>query len=122
MRRTSECINTSQAVAAAGRSTALTHEGLQTLEEFSIDDLAAALALYERYDQSQDGVLQADEFEEMLTNLSKLHGAKFSTHETRRLFRAADLGNTGSVNMLEVLLLLQQLQLPPIAPAEAEGA
>ena len=111
----------SKVVAAAGRSTALTHEGLQTLEEFSIDDLAAALALYERYDQSQDGVLQADEFEEMLTNLSKLHGAKFSTHETRRLFRAADLGNTGSVNMLEVLLLLQQLQLPPIAPAEAEA-
>ena len=111
----------SKVVAAAGAATALTDAGLSTLESFSSEHLSAALALYERYDEDLDGRLQPLEFERMLTTLSRQHGMRFSPQEVARLFRAADLSGRGSVNMLEMLLLLQQLALPPIAPADADA-
>ena len=111
----------SRIVAAAGAETGLTDAGFATLEAFSTEDLAAAIAMYERYDADGDGRLQHDEFSSMMSMLSRQHGLRFSSHETTRLFRTADLSHRGAVNLLELLLLLQQLQITPVAPAEAEA-
>ena len=93
-------------------------EWAATLEAFSTEDLAAAIAMYERYDADGDGRLQHDEFSSMMSMLSRQHALRFSSHETTRLFRTADLSHRGAVNLLELLLLLQQLQITPVAPAE----
>ena len=111
----------SKVVAAAGNSTVLTDEGMAIIQAFSTEHLSAALALYERYDADGDGRLQIDEFERMLCRLAPQHGARFSQAEIHRLFRSADLSGQGSLNVLEVLLLLQELALPPIAPDEADA-
>ena len=57
----------------------------------------------------------------MLSMVSKQYGMKLSTIEMERLFRSADIANVQSLSVLEVLLLLQQLGLPPVAPEEAEA-
>ena len=99
----------------------LTTEGTTVLAALPSHHLSAALALFERYDGDADGRLQRDEFSDLLVTLAKQHGTRFSEGEAERLFRAADLAGAGSIDLLELLLLLQQLALTPIAPADAEA-
>ena len=106
---------------SATNSSRPTSEGFQLLESFSAEELAAALSLFARFDSDADGRLQQDEFCRMLSMVSKQYGMKLSTIEMERLFRSADIANVQSLSVLEVLLLLQQLGLPPVAPEEAEA-
>lgn len=99
----------------------LSSEGAAALAAVSEVHLHAVLALFERFDSDGDGRLQEGEFESMLTQLTRQHGVRFGAREVSRLFQAADLANTGSVDVVEVLLILEQLALAPIAPAEAEA-
>ena len=111
----------SKIVSSAASTTILTSDGISMLEQFPTEDLSAALALIEHYDTNGDGRLQRAEFAEMLTAIARLNGTRFSSMELDRLFRSSDLASKGSVNMLEVLLLLQQLDLKPVAPKDAEA-
>lgn len=111
----------SKIVAAASTAIDLSDEGFATLESFSTDFLADTIAMFEWYDSDGDGRLGANEFEPMISMLSRQHGLRFSQHERERLFHTTDLGQRGAVNLVEVLLLLQQLAIPPIAPAQADA-
>ena len=102
-------------------SAKLSREGAATLASLSSDHLSCALALYERFDADGDGRLQPDEFARLLGLISRQNGVRFSTKEVDRLFETADLANAGSLDVLEVLLLLEQLGLQPEAPAELEA-
>jgi Ca2+-binding EF-hand superfamily protein len=102
-------------------SAKLSREGAAALAALSSDHLSSALALYERFDADGDGRLQPDEFARLLGLISRQNGVRFSTKEVDCLFETADLANAGSLDVLEVLLLLEQLGLQLEAPAELEA-
>lgn len=67
-----------------------------------------------------DGLLSNDEFRALMSMMSRHRGTRFSDAELDRLFRAADLRDNGHLDVVEVMLILSQLDLPPVDPASAE--
>ena len=82
-------------IVGAGTTMRLSEEGRRLIEGLPDEDLGAALALFERHDADEDGLLTLEEYRGAMADLSRHRGARFSEAERDRLFRAADLRDRG---------------------------